>query len=83
MKFYTAAEARRVLGFNRPIHPNTLKKYVDNGTLRRVDPPGGGRKVYLAKEVDILAEKRRKFYSSAEEYPEDKSDVRFRPAYSA
>lgn len=67
MKYYDAQEARRVLSVLRPnhlIHPNTLKKYVDSGTLKKYYPPGRAfkRGYYSADEVDKLAQELRQFY---------------------
>lgn len=56
--YYTASEARRVLG---NINPNRLKRYVDSGILNRYPAPGNTIGKYLRSEVDALAERIRRY----------------------
>lgn len=56
--YYTAAEARRVLG---NITPNKLKKYVDRGILNRYPKPGELSGKYLKSEVDALARENERY----------------------
>ena len=59
MNYYTASQARHVLG---NISPNQLKRYVDHGILNRYTPPGKVQGMYSKVEVDALAKSIREFY---------------------
>jgi len=43
-QFVSVGEAHKITG----LHPNTLRKYVDNGTIRSVRTPGGKRQLDLS-----------------------------------
>lgn len=62
MLYYTAKQARKVLG---DISANKLKKYVDSGILHRYPPPGGIQGLYSREEVDALREKLEQFYGES------------------
>ena len=69
MDYYTAKQARRVLG---DISANKLKKYVDSGILNRYPPPGGKQGLYSKEEVDALRTELLRFYGAGRGKEEDR-----------
>ena len=50
--YYTAREARAVLGLNE----NTFQTWVKTGRIARTKLPGMGQHVYLKREIDRKAQ---------------------------
>lgn len=56
-KLYTSSEARKKL----KVSTSTFKRYIDQGRIRKVTPPGKVQGMYVKEDVDRLAEEKEQF----------------------